>query len=75
MVVLAEDALSLRRRRRAHRGEPHGEIAQLVLPHEEREPKPFLVVLAPHPCPVHLGIGQIDRGADERLDGLRNGLH
>src|SRR6266852_4988125 len=73
VVVLAEDALRLRGRRGPHRGKPNSEIAQLVLRHEECEPKSLFVVLAPYPCPVHLRVGQIDGRAYERLDGLRDG--
>ena len=68
-MVLAEDPLGLAQWRGAHRGEPHREVAQLVLRHEQREPKPLLVVLAPHPGPLHRGVGQIDSRANERLDG------
>src|SRR5712692_712976 len=75
MVVLAEDALRLARWRRPHRGEPHREVAQLVLSQKEREPKTLVVVLAPHPRPIHLRIGKIDGRANERLDGLGNGRH
>ena len=39
VVVLAEDALGLARPRGSHRGEPHREIAELVLRHQKREPK------------------------------------
>ena len=75
VVVLAEDALGLRRRHGPHRGEPHREVAQLVLRQEERETKSLLVVLAPHPRPVHLRIWHIDRRADERFDSLGYGGH
>src|SRR5438445_13481571 len=75
VVVLAEDALSLRRRRGAHRREPDREIPQLVLRHQKREPKAFVVVLVPHPGPAHLRVGEVDRGSNERLDRLGDRRH
>ena len=56
-VVLREDPLRLRRPRGTQRREPDGEIAQLVLGHEQRETQALLVVLVPDPGPVELRIG------------------
>src|SRR5438309_4296998 len=75
VVVLAEDALRLRRRRGPHRGQPHRKVAQLVLRHEEREPESLLVVLAPHPWPVHLGGSQVDGRVYQRLDSFGDRRH
>src|SRR5438552_5810822 len=75
MVVLAEDALGLRRRDRSHRSETHREITKLVLRHEERKTETLIVVLVPHPRPVHLRIRQIDGRSDEPLDGFRDRRH
>jgi hypothetical protein len=75
VVVLAKDALRLRRGRGPHRGEAHREVAQVVLREKEHEAKALLVVLAPDPGPVHIRIGQVDGRANESLDGLRDGRH
>ena len=75
MVVLPEDALGLRRCGGPQSGKPDGEVAKLVLRHQEGEPKALVVVLAPDPGAAHLRVGQIDSRLDERLDGFGDRRH
>ncbi len=76
LVVLRADALALRRagsRTVARGGQADGEVAQLVLGHQQREAQALFVVHAPGPRSVHGRVREPNARPDEVLDRLRHG--
>src|SRR2546428_12306178 len=73
LVVLREAAGRLRPARVAAGREAHGEVAELVVRHEEREAEALLVVDAPLPLAAQIGVTLRDRRGNQRLDGLGHG--
>src|SRR5207247_9404050 len=74
LVALREDPFRLRRRGATASGEPHAEVAELVMRHQQREAQALFVVVAPFPFARHVAVREVDRRADELLDRLRDGL-